>query len=400
MFHLMLQKYNILYDFQLKITTFGVMKILFIGPAYPYRGGLATFNECMARQFVKEGEDVKLETFTLQYPSFLFPGTTQYSTDPAPEDLNISRTVNSINPFNWFSVGRRIAKENYDMVLVRFWLPFMAPCLGTISRLIRKNKKTKVFAIVDNMIPHEKRIGDITLGKYFVNSVDGFITLSQSVLDDVNKFDKHNKPKICTPHPVYNIYGETCKKELACEKLMIDPSFKYVLFFGFIREYKGLDILMESFKYLPNDIRLIVAGEFYNNSERYKRLEKELNLFGRIHWFTEFIPTNEVATYFSAAEIVVQPYKTATQSGVTQVAYQLEKPMLVTNVGGLAEIVPHGKVGYVTEVNPEAVANAIKDFYENDRTAEFLPHIRTKKQKYSWSELNSKTRELFSTPNS
>lgn len=370
------------------------MKILFIGPAYPYRGGLATFNECMARQFVKEGEDVKLETFTLQYPSFLFPGTTQYSTDPAPEDLNISRTVNSINPFNWFSVGRRIAKENYDMVLVRFWLPFMAPCLGTISRLIRKNKKTKVFAIVDNMIPHEKRIGDITLGKYFVNSVDGFITLSQSVLDDVNKFDKHNKPKICTPHPVYNIYGETCKKELACEKLMIDPSFKYVLFFGFIREYKGLDILMESFKYLPNDIRLIVAGEFYNNSERYKRLEKELNLFGRIHWFTEFIPTNEVATYFSAAEIVAQPYKTATQSGVTQVAYQLEKPMLVTNVGGLAEIVPHGKVGYVTEVNPEAVANAIKDFYENDRTAEFLPHIRTEKQKYSWSELNRATREL------
>ena len=381
MFHLMLQKYNILYDFQLKITTFGVMKILFIGPAYPYRGGLATFNECMARQFIKEGEDVKLETFTLQYPSFLFPGTTQYSTDPAPEDLNISRTINSINPFNWFKVGKRIAEENYDMVLVRFWLPFMAPCLGTISRLIRKNKKTKVFAIVDNMIPHEKRIGDITLGKYFVNSVDGFITLSQSVLDDVNKFDKHNKPKICTPHPVYNIYGETCKKELACEKLMIDPSFKYVLFFGFIREYKGLDILMESFKYLPNDIKLIVAGEFYNNSERYKRLEKELNLFGRIHWFTEFIPTNEVATYFSAAEIVAQPYKTATQSGVTQVAYQLEKPMLVTNVGGLAEIVPHGKVGYVTEVNPEAVANAIKDFYENDRTAEFLPHIRTEKQK-------------------
>ena len=376
------------------------MKILFIGPAYPYRGGLATFNECMARQFVKEGEDVKLETFTLQYPSFLFPGTTQYSTDPAPEDLNISRTVNSINPFNWFNVGRRIAEENYDMVLVRFWLPFMAPCLGTISRLIRKNKKTKVFAIVDNMIPHEKRIGDVSLGKYFVNSVDGFITLSQSVLDDVNKFDKHNKPKICTPHPVYNIYGETCKKELACEKLMIDPNFKYVLFFGFIREYKGLDILMESFKYLPNDIRLIVAGEFYNNSERYKRLEKELNLFGRIHWFTEFIPTNEVATYFSAAEIVAQPYKTATQSGVTQVAYQLEKPMLVTNVGGLAEIVPHGKVGYVTEVNPEAVANAIKDFYENDRTAEFVPHIRTEKQKYSWSELNSKTRELFSTPNS
>lgn len=375
------------------------MKILFIGPAYPCRGGLATFNECMARQFIKEGEDVKLETFTLQYPSFLFPGTTQYSTDPAPEDLNISRTINSINPFNWFKVGKRIAEENYDMVLVRFWLPFMAPCLGTISRLIRKNKKTKVFAIVDNMIPHEKRIGDITLGKYFVNSVDGFITLSQSVLDDVNKFDKHNKPKICTPHPVYNIYGETCKKELACEKLMIDPSFKYVLFFGFIREYKGLDILMESFKYLPNDIKLIVAGEFYNNSERYKRLEKELNLFGRIHWFTEFIPTNEVATYFSAAEIVAQPYKTATQSGVTQVAYQLEKPMLVTNVGGLAEIVPHGKVGYVTEVNPEAVANAIKDFYENDRTAEFLPHIRTEKQKYSWEELNHQTRKLL-TPNS
>ena len=370
------------------------MKILFIGPAYPYRGGLATFNECMARQFIKEGEDVKLETFTLQYPSFLFPGTTQYSTDPAPKDLNISRTVNSVNPFNWISVGRRIAKENYDLVLVRFWLPFMAPCLGSISRLIRKNKNTKVFAIVDNMIPHERRIGDITLGKYFVNSVDGFITLSQSVLDDVNKFDKQNKPKICTPHPVYNIYGETCEKSLACEKLGIDPKYKYVLFFGFIRDYKGLDILMEAFKYLPNDIKLIVAGEFYNNADKYKKLEKELNLEGRIHWFTEFIPTNEVATYFSAAEIVAQPYKTATQSGVTQVAYQLEEPMLVTNVGGLAEIVPHGKVGYVTEVDPKAVADSIKDFYSNDRTAEFLPHIRTEKQKYSWEELNRATRDL------
>jgi glycosyltransferase involved in cell wall biosynthesis len=291
-------------------------------------------------------------------------------------------------------VGKRIAKENYDLVLVRFWLPFMAPCLGTISRLIRKNKNTKVFAIVDNMIPHERRIGDITLGKYFVNSVDGFITLSQSVLDDVNKFDKKNRPKICTPHPVYNIYGETCEKSLACEKLGIDPKYKYVLFFGFIRDYKGLDILMEAFKYLPNDIKLIVAGEFYNNSEKYKKLEKELNLEGRIHWFTEFIPTNEVATYFSAAEIVAQPYKTATQSGVTQVAYQLEKPMLVTNVGGLAEIVPHGKVGYVTEVDPKAVAEAIQDFYNNDRTAEFLPHIRTEKQKYSWEELNRATRDL------
>ena len=374
------------------------MKILFIGPAYPYRGGLATFNECMARQFIKEGEEVKLETFTLQYPSFLFPGTTQYSTDPAPEDLNISRTVNSVNPLNWIQVGRRIRKENYDLVLVRFWLPFMAPCLGTISRIIRKNKNTKVYAIVDNMIPHEKRIGDITLGKYFVNSVDGFITLSQSVLDDVNKFDKKNKPKICTPHPVYNIYGETCEKQKACEKLGIDPKHKHVLFFGFIRDYKGLDILMEAFKYLPKDIKLIVAGEFYNNSEKYKKLEKQLNLEGRIHWFTEFIPTNEVATYFSAAEIVAQPYKTATQSGVTQVAYQLEKPMLVTNVGGLAEIVPHGKVGYVTEVDPKAVADAIIDFYKNDRGAEFLPHIRTEKQKYSWSELNARTRELL-TPN-
>ena len=186
-----LQLFNLI---STKNIIFVFMKILFIGPAYPYRGGLATFNECMARQFIKEGEDVKLETFTLQYPSFLFPGTTQYSTDPAPEDLNISRTVNSVNPFNWISVGRRIRKENYDLVLVRFWLPFMAPCLGTISRIIRKNKNTKVYAIVDNMIPHEKRIGDITLGKYFVNSVDGFITLSQSVLDDVNKFEKQNKP--------------------------------------------------------------------------------------------------------------------------------------------------------------------------------------------------------------
>lgn len=362
------------------------MKIIIVGPAHPYRGGLATFNECMAQQFLQDGADVSIETYTLQYPSLLFPGKTQYTTDAPPKGLSIKRSVHALNPFNWLKVGKRLRNEQADLVLLRYWMPFMAPCMGTIGRLIRKNKRTKVVGLVDNIIPHEKRIGDALLSRYFVNSMDAFVVLSDSVKEELRQFDA-KKPCLVTPHPTYNHYGNLLPKQEAASLLGLDANAHYILFFGFIRDYKGLDVLMRAYadkRMAVRNIRLIVAGEFYNNAQKYHALEKELGLDGKIHWFSDYIPNEEVTRFFSVADLVVQPYKTATQSGISQMAYHFEKPMVVTEVGGLPEIVPHGKVGYVVPINEKAVADAVVDFFDNHQLADFLPHIKAEKKKYTW----------------
>lgn len=365
------------------------MKILIVGPAWPYRGGIADFDERIAREYIKKGDEVEIFTFTLQYPSFLFPGKTQYSPDPRPEDLDIKRKVNSINPFNWIKVGRELKKKNADLLIIKFWLPLMAPCFGTIARIVKGNGKTKVVSILDNIIPHEHRPGDKILSKYFVSSIDAFIAMSKSVYDDLKSLND-KKPCLLSPHPIYDNFGTAVSREEAIGSLGLDPSAKYMLFFGFIRDYKGLDILLKAIadeRIKNSDIKLIVAGEFYNNSETYFELEKELGLEGKIIWRTDFIADEQVKNYFCASDIIVQPYKTATQSGVTQIAYHFEKPMLVTNVGGLPEIVPNGKVGYSVEPEAEVIADAINDFYSNGRYAEFVENIKEEKKKYSWDRM-------------
>ena len=365
------------------------MKILIVGPAWPYRGGIADFDERIAREYIKKGDEVEIFTFTLQYPSFLFPGKTQYSPDPRPEDLDIKRKVNSINPFNWIKVGRELKKKNADLLIIKFWLPLMAPCFGTIARIVKGNGKTKVVSILDNIIPHEHRPGDKILSKYFVSSIDAFIAMSKSVYDDLKSL---NDKKLCllSPHPIYDNFGTAVSREEAIGSLGLDPSAKYMLFFGFIRDYKGLDILLKAIadeRIKNSDIKLIVAGEFYNNSEKYFELEKQLGLEGKMIWRTDFIADEQVKNYFCASDIIVQPYKTATQSGVTQIAYHFEKPMLVTNVGGLPEIVPNGKVGYSVEPEAKVIADAISDFYSNGRYAEFVENIKEEKKKYSWDRM-------------
>ncbi len=372
------------------------MKITILGTAYPYRGGLAAFNERLAQEFVKESDNVTIETFTLQYPNFLFPGKTQYSSEPAPENIQIQRSVSSVNPFNWLSVGRKIAKDAPDILIIKFWLPFMAPCFGTIARKVRKNGKTKVISILDNIIPHEKRLADKLLSNYFVGAVDGFIAMSKSVLSDLNLFDKQ-KPRCFCPHPLYDNFGEKLAKSDAIRNLQLDEKTQYILFFGFIRDYKGLDLLLEAMankKLKDKNLKLIVAGEFYNNADKYFELEKKFNIADKIIWRNDFIPDSQVATYFSAADIIVQPYKSATQSGVTQIAYHFEKPMLVTNVGGLAEIVPNGKVGYVVESNANAIVSALCDFYDNNRENEFIENVVVEKQKYTWNRMTKCIKEL------
>lgn len=365
-------------------------KVVIIGSAYPLRGGgITTFNERLARAYQDNGDDVTIFTFSLQYPSFLFPGTTQYSNEEPPEGLNIKITVNSINPITWLTTARQVIKLNPDIVIIRFWLPFMAPSLGTIARLIRRKSSARVIAITDNIIPHEKRIGDNFLAKYFVKSVDGFIAMSKSVLNDISLFNK-SKPRAYYPHPLYDNFGAVVPKQDAINKLQLDPGTRYILFFGFIRDYKGLDILLEAMKserlQLLN-IKLLVAGEFYSNEEKYLKLINDYNLSQHIELRTQFIPNTEVYLYFCAADVVVQPYKHATQSGVTQIAYHFAKPMITTNVGGLSEMIPDGKVGFVVEPDAASIENAIYKFYNENREVEFIENVIEEKKRFSWEGL-------------
>lgn len=371
------------------------MKIVVLGTAWPYRGGIALFNERLAKEFQKENDEVITYTFTLQYPSFLFPGKTQYSEEPAPQDMTIVRKVSSVNPFNWIKVGRELKKMAPDLIVIGFWLPFMAPCLGTIARIARKNGKTKVVSVVHNIVPHEHRIGDKMFATYFCNSVDGFVAMSDSVLNDLTLFDSV-KPRVFCRHPLYDNFGKQVDREEALSELGLDTSNRYMLFFGLIRDYKGLDIMLKAYadsRLRKMGVKLIVAGEFYNNAEKYFELEKELGLEGEVIWHREFVPDSKVRYYFGAADIIVQPYKSATQSGVTQIAYHFEKPMIVTNVGGLAEIVPNGKAGYVVEPDEKEIADAIVDFFGNNRQDEFKEGLLFEKRKYAWSNMTKSVKK-------
>ena len=365
-------------------------KIVIIGSAYPLRGGgLATFNERLCKAFIDNGYQSRIETFSLQYPSFLFPGKTQYSDEEAPDDLDITVSVNSINPLNWIKVGRKLKKEKPDLVILRYWIPFISPSLGSIARIIRKNKHTRIIAIADNIVPHEKRPGDTMLSQYFVNSVDGFVTMSETVMKDLEKFDSQ-KPKLFNPHPLYDNFGPIIDKQKAQEELGLNPADKHLLFFGFIRDYKGLDILLEAMtdpRIIAENIKLIIAGEFYSGEEKYKKYIADHQLSDRLILHTDFIPNTKVGLYFSACDVIVQPYKTATQSGVTQIGYHFEKPMIVTNVGGLPEIILHQKTGYVCHIDPADIARHILQFYNENKAADFAPYIKEEKKKYSWEQL-------------
>ena len=369
-------------------SVFYKKKIILIGSAYPLRGGgIASYNERLAREFMAHGFDTTIYTFSLQYPKILFPGSTQYSSEPPPADLKIKVCINSINPFNWIKVGNELRKIKPDIIVVRYWLPFMGPCFGTILRRVKKNKHTKVICIADNIIPHEKRTGDTLFTKYFVKPVDAFITMSKKVFDDLQKFVK-NKPSQFIPHPLYDNFGEKISKEDAREKLGIGLNEKIILFFGFIRKYKGLDILLEAMKILKDQdqqIKLLIAGEFYDDKKIYDEQINRLGIRDNLILHTDFIPDSEVKYYLSAADCVVQPYRNATQSGVTPLAYHFEKPMIVTNVGGLPDMVPY-KVGLLAEPNAKDIAEKIIEFFQLGEEY-FLPQLREEKKKYAWSNM-------------
>jgi len=373
------------------------MRITFLGPAYPFRGGLATFNERLARQFISECKDVDIRTFTTQYPRFLFPGKTQYTDGPAPEGIKIVRQLSSINPLNWIRTGLKIRKEKADILLIRYWLPFMAPCLGLVARIVRSNKYTVIISLVDNVIPHERRPGDLFLTRFFLKSIDGAVVLSDAVRTEIEDFRK-DIPVCVSPHPLFDTYGKKSNREEALSALKLDHNSSYLLFFGFIRNYKGLDILIRAFadkRLRGKNLKLIVAGEFYENETPYKDLVKEAGLEKDIIFFDHFIRDAEVRLFFSGADLVVQPYKTATQSGVTQIAYHFDKPMLVTDVGGLSEIVLHNKCGYVVQPDPMIIADSILDYFDNNRKNAFTANVKKEKVKFSWNKMTDSVTEVF-----
>ena len=364
-------------------------QITIIGPAYPLRGGLSSYNELLALKLQNQGHQVKIITFSLQYPNFLFPGKTQLSNSLPPDNLDIEVCLNSINPINWILLGRKIKNEKPDLVIFRFWMPFMGLSLGTLGRMIRGNNHTKIVAITDNIIPHEKRVGDRLLTSYFLKSCDAFLTMSKSVLNDFQSFHIA-KPAIFNPHHMYENFGEQVDPVQAKKKLGLDVEKNYVLFFGFIRKYKGLDTLLKAFsdqRLKEKNLQLIIAGEYYDSPQAYEQLIDDLELRNHVILANHYIEDSDVSLYFSAADLVAQTYKTATQSGVTQIAYYYNRPMLVTDVGGLSELVPHQKVGYVTSQDTQEISECIFDFYEHKRAPEFSKNIASERNKFTWESL-------------
>ncbi len=374
------------------------MKITILGPAHPYRGGLASIMQIMAQVFQRRGNEVDIKTFTLQYPSLLFPGKSQTVDGPAPEDLRIERRLNTVNPFNWWMLGRRICRERPDFVLLKYWTPFMAPAFGTVARLVRRNGHTRVLCQIDNVEPHEHHLVDRPFNRYFLSTVDGFVYMSEQVHGELKEYS--SAPALFSPHPLFENFGQRVDRGEAAVRLGLDPARRYLLFFGLIRDYKGLDILLDAWAGIKNrgalpDVRLIVAGEFYTDEKPYLRRIEAHGLGEEVILHDRFIPDGEVKYYFSLADCVVQPYKTATQSGVTQIAYQFSTPMIVTDVGGLKEIVPDGRVGYVCPPTAEGVADAVERIYGEGVLERFAANCLEERKRFSWEEMCSRIEEVY-----
>lgn len=363
------------------------MKILLIGTAYPWRGGIAHYIGLLAKH-LRASHSVDVVTFSRQYPKLLFPGKSQEESGEPGIPLQTQTLIDSLNPFNWIRVGWMLRKRNYDVVIFKYWLPFFGPCFGTICKVIRWKKQTIVLALCDNVVPHEKRIGDMLFTRYAFSSVDGYLVQSGIVERDLLKI-KPDAMYRRVEHPVYEIFGNPIEKTSARRALSL-TSAKVLLFFGYIRAYKGLDILLETMSLLreTGDVCLLVVGEFYENETHYRLLAEKLGIAARVRFVSEYVPNEKVAVYFSAADCVVLPYRSATQSGIVQIAYNFDKPVIVTNVGGLAEVVKEGETGFIVPPNdPTALAEAIQQFYNGGGEEIFAPHIRQEKKRFSWQAL-------------
>lgn len=371
------------------------MKIIIVSTAFPLRGGIAHFNALLATHLSKR-HTVETITFKRQYPSILFPGKTQKEsgdwipTAPAPQ------LIDSINPFNWARVGREIRKRKPDLLIFKYWLPFFGPCFGTIAKAAKRGTNTKVLFICDNIIPHERRPGDILFTKYAFKQADYFIVQSDPVEKELQHYFPSSKYRR-VPHPVYEIFGQPVTKDEA-KKILGISAKNVILYFGYVRAYKGLMVLIDAMMSIE-EVYLLIVGEFYDNESKYRSRVQELNLASRIQFVPDYVPNDRVRLYFSAADVVVLPYLSATQSGIAQIAYNFDKPIITTNVGGLSEVVINGATGFIVPPNEHGkLAEAIRRFYAENREAEFVKNVRTEKKNYSWKNFVEAIESLVSGP--
>ena len=382
------------------------MRFAILGPAHPYRGGIAMTTERLAEALVAAGHEVEVVTFTLQYPDALFPGASQTDDRPPPDGYRVTRKLNSVNPLSYVATGRYLRSLDPDVIVTRYWLPFLGPALGAALRVARRGSRARVVAIADNVVPHERRPGDAAFTRYFCGAVDDFVVMSRSVAADLEAFATAGQRVAYHPHPVYDNYGEPVGRTEALAHLGLDPSPHYALFFGFIRDYKGLGLLLDAVAderfggSLPDGrpVKLIVAGEYYGNREAYERQIARLGIADRLVLRTAFVPHEDVRHYFGAADVVVQPYRTATQSGISQMAYHFGVPMVVTAVGGLPEIVPDGEAGYVVAPEPAAVAGALWRYLAEADRAAFRQNVARLARQFSWAALVEVVEGLGSSP--
>jgi D-inositol-3-phosphate glycosyltransferase len=367
-------------------------KIILIGPAYPYRGGNALF-VTHTYESLKNHFDVKIYNYKLLYPSFLFPGTTQF--DKSKEQVfNVpgERVVNSINPFNWLKVATLLKKENADLIVFDWWHPFFGLCHGVISFLIRKKYKNKILFITENVVSHEANAVDKFLTKLGLMFASKFLALSGIVEKEVQQYSK-GKKVFRSELPVYDCYQLIENPDI--KRLRSEFGFEVdslvLLFFGYVRKYKGLDILIEAFaKILSSNpkARLLIVGEFYDNPNEYFDLIKKLTIEDKVKVINQFVPNEEVAKYYQIADVVILPYRSATQSGILNVAYGFYKPVIVTNVGGLAEFVDEGKTGFVVKPNsPDAIAEGVQRLLSVNGKVDFATHITERNRKNSFNQL-------------
>jgi glycosyltransferase involved in cell wall biosynthesis len=360
------------------------MRIAYLSTFYPYRGGIAQFNASLFREFEKKHE-IKAFTFTRQYPDILFPGKTQYVTNDENADMIPAlRKLDSVNPFTYLSTAKEINKFKPDLLIMKYWMSFFGPSLGTVAKFMKKD--TTVISILDNVIPHEKKIIDIPFTQYFLKQNDGFIAMSDSVKTDLLTL-KPNAKVIHADHPLYNHFGNRLDKKAACEQLKIHPDKKTLLFFGFIRDYKGLDLLIETFGRLDQSYQLVIAGETYGSFDKYREQINKLPNKKNVFVFNDYISDNQVPAFFSASDVCILPYKSATQSGITSIAYHFDIPLIATNTGGLKETILHNQTGLIVdEISAGAICSAVIRYFDEQLKDKFISEIQNLKTRLSWEK--------------
>lgn len=364
------------------------MKIAQLSTFYPYRGGIAQFNASLKKSLL-QNHTVEAFNFKRQYPNFLFPGKTQLVKESINTEITAMPVLDSINPFTYFTTVKSINQLNPDLLLMKYWMSFFAPSLGTVAR--HTKKKCTVISILDNLIPHEKRFFDNALNKYFINQNDGFVVMSKKVKHDLLESTKGKAKLIELPHPLYNHFGEPVKKKDALKTIGIRNENKNLLFFGFIRKYKGLDLLLQAFEKLDDSYNLIIAGECYGGFEAYQKIINKSRKKDQIFLFNKYISDAEVPNFMCAADACILPYRSATQSGIESIAYHFNTPIVATDVGGLKENIKHLKTGYIIpEANADSIAYGIKDFFKFYNADKIQRELNILKKERSWDNFGQK----------